>query len=299
MSTSQDRDREHKWRLRVDGSARGAYSQAYILAALLTDKLPCTMSACRIGTTVWRPISEWPEFAPFLSQKTQAALGHEVLGARGNRLVELYAHFVRGWLGNPIFVERTGVALAALLPGMICAGVIVFGLLGFPWIEISGVATLLTATGELNDGRGHPITEERRVDTARFEILRNPDGSASHSPNGAIWVQDREKLRQAHEEFERERTESRWGWALFYLMCSGFFIAGWSAWRWFSRKVREPWLRYSAIAGYGLLGAIGTAQVSPSGVILLCAFAAGCIAATLLLSAARRSGQASHQVQGE
>jgi hypothetical protein len=299
MSTSQNRDREHKWRLRVAGSARGPYSQAYILAALLTDKLPSTVSACLIDTGDWRPLSEWPEFAPFLSQTTRAAPDHKSSGTRGNRLGELYARVVRGWFGNPVLIERTGVALAALLPGMICSGAIVFGLLGFPWIETSGLATLLTATGELNDGRGRPISEERLVDTARFEVLRNPDGSASHSPNGAIWVQDREKLRQAHEEFERERTESRRGWALFYLMCSGFFIAGWSAWRWFLRKVREPWLRYSAIAGYGLLGAIGAAHVSPSGVILLCAFAAGCIAATLLLSAARRSGQASLQVPGD
>jgi hypothetical protein len=76
MSTSQNRDREHKWRLRVAGSARGPYSQAYILAALLTDKLPSTVSACLIDTGDWR-------IRAILESNDTSRTGSQILGHTG------------------------------------------------------------------------------------------------------------------------------------------------------------------------------------------------------------------------
>jgi hypothetical protein len=58
---------EQKWWLSASGSARGPYSTAYVVAILLTNKIPTGTLACPAGTEEWRAVRQWPEFSEYVA----------------------------------------------------------------------------------------------------------------------------------------------------------------------------------------------------------------------------------------
>src|ERR1700733_384209 len=59
---------KRKWWIGVDGTVHGPYGSAYIVAVLLTKRIPREALACVAGTEEWRPLTQWSDFSAYIDE---------------------------------------------------------------------------------------------------------------------------------------------------------------------------------------------------------------------------------------
>lgn len=72
MSSARPHPPQHWW-ITENGQAAGPYSRAYVQAALRSGTLTPETLVCLVGTTQWRPCSDWPPLARLVPPVPQTA----------------------------------------------------------------------------------------------------------------------------------------------------------------------------------------------------------------------------------